>query len=217
MDSNTLQILLMINVFLVGIFTTIAIRHAYRHFRPEQNNETPKPTHPKPKQIGLPPEVKEQLLLSSQEHFKDVLNHSAKRLEKDLRNTAAKLNKQLDKVGTNILLNEMKRYRMDLEMLRKQAETVINNAQADVVKHQAELKDSLAKQQTELETKMKSEIEDEKKYIIKQIDTKISDSIASFLTETMQHNVDLGAQIPYITSILESHKAEIIKEIDNEV
>lgn len=217
MNSNTLQIILIINVFLLGIFTTIAIRHAYKHFKPENTDEPTRKLRPKAKQINIPPEMKEQILLTSQEHFKAVLNKTAIRLEKDLRDTAVKLNKQLDKVGTNILLNEMKRYRMDLEMLRKQAESVINSAQADVVKHQAELKENMAIQQKELEEKMKTDIDNQKKFIIKQIDTKIADSVTSFLTETMQHNIDLGAQIPYIISTLDNRKSEIIKEIDNEI
>lgn len=217
MDANILQIILYINVFFIGVVITIATRHAYAHFKPDQNQEhTPTKVHPKSQAIHLPPDVKERLLQSSQEHFRDVLNKSASTLEKDLRSTAIKLNKQLDKVGTNILLNEMKRYRTDLESLRKQAESVINDAQSDIVVHQAELKAALQKQQTESEAKMKAEIAEEKAYLINQLNTKISDTVASFLTETMQHNVDLGSQMAYMTSILEEHKNEIIKEISDE-
>ena len=49
--------------------------------------------------------------------------------------------------------------------------------------------------------------------IIGQLDTKIADGIASFLVETLQHNVDLGAQTAYLTAQLEEHKADLIREI----
>jgi len=40
--------------------------------------------------------------------------------------------------------------------------------------------------------------------------------VASFLTETLQHNVDLGAQSAYLTAMLEEHKADFAKEVADE-
>ena len=214
MDSNFLQVFLAVNIFIMGILVAIAIRHAYAHFRPEtHDNEKPRP---QAQIVHLPNEVRDKLLLSSQTHFQTVLDRSAAELERDLKATTSKLNKQLDKVGTDIILGEMKRYRMDLEALRKQAEAVIEGAQRDIVEHQAGLKANLAKRQVELEKTLTDEIAAEKLELEKQIDTKLSDAVAAFLTETMQHNVDLGAQSAYLTTMLEEHKAELIKEINDE-
>jgi len=74
----------------------------------------------------------------------------------------------------------------------------------------------MAKKQAELEAKLKEEIAAEKKQLVQQLDTKLSDAVASFLLETMQHEVDLGSQSAYLTKMLDEHKAELIKELMDE-
>ena len=74
----------------------------------------------------------------------------------------------------------------------------------------------MAKHQAELKAKMATEIEAEKQQLIKQTDTKLADAVASFLTETLGRNIDLGNQTEYLVSLLEEHKAEFIKEVGDE-
>jgi len=219
MDLTLLQVFLVINVFIMGILVAVAVRHAYAHFRQPLVQEEDKITsRPKAQAqvVTLPIKIKERLIESSQIHFQSVLNRSATTLERDLKTTTNKLTNQLDKVGSDIILTEMKRYRGDLEALRKQAETIIEGAQRDVVEHQGELKAEMAKKQAELETKLKEEIDAEKQELSEQINQKLSDAVASFLTETMQHEIDLGAQTVYLTKLLDEHKAELIKELMDE-
>ena len=52
--------------------------------------------------------------------------------------------------------------------------------------------------------------------MIQQIDTRLAEAVTSFLIETLQHNVDLGAQSAYLTAQLEEHKADFIKEVADE-
>jgi hypothetical protein len=40
--------------------------------------------------------------------------------------------------------------------------------------------------------------------------------VASFLNETLQHNVDLGGQTEYLLSMLEEHKADFIREVGSD-
>jgi len=215
MNATFLQIFLLVNVFLIGIIASTAIRHAYAHFRP-QIHEEEKPRVLK-QTVHLSPVVKERLLQASQSHFQNVLDHSAAELQQDLKNTTVRLDKQLDKLGSEIIINEMRRYRADLEAMRKQAESTIIAAQTEVVNHQSILKAKLAERQIELEAKLIEEMAAEKQQLVQQIDTRLADSVVSFLTETLQHNVDLGAQSDYITTMLEEHKAEIIKGINDEI
>ena len=56
----------------------------------------------------------------------------------------------------------------------------------------------------------------EKQRLLQQIDTKLADAVASFLMETLQHNVDLGAQSAYLTAMLEEHKTDFAKELSDE-
>jgi len=203
MSSLFLQLFLLLNVFLIGVLATVAVRHAYAHFRPPLH-EVYK-THPTKQVVHLPPEVRERLLEAAQANFQNVLDHSAKELQHDLETTSTQLNKQLDRIGSAIVGNEMERYQTELEQLRKQAEAAIGGAQIGITEHQAELKAKLAE-----------EMVAEQQRLVQQIDTKLADSVASFLTETLQHNVDLGAQTPYLLDMLEAHKTDLKKEVTGE-
>lgn len=211
MYSSFLQISLLVTFFLVGALSVTAIRHAYAHFRPRQEEEKPHRLTPQP--IHLPPEVKERLLQSAEVKFQAILNHSAAELEYDLKTTASKLNVRLEKLGSEIVGDEMKRYRIDLDQLRKQTEANISGAQTEINQHQTELKAKIDERRAELETKLNEEMAAEKQFLIQQVDNKLADAVASFLYETLGHNVDLGTQSNYLTSMLDEHKDEIIKGI----
>ncbi|MDD3035685.1 MAG: hypothetical protein PHO93_02075, partial [Candidatus Saccharimonadaceae bacterium] len=149
------------------------------------------------------------------------------------------LNRRVEQLGQEIVNTEIKRYETDINRLRKQAEETLTAAQADIEKHQTEIKAKYAEQQTELETKyakrqaeLESEITTkqadlEKKLtetikakediLIKNIDTRLGDAVISFLNETLQHNVDLGAQSDYLIAMLEEHKDEFKKGLSDEI
>jgi len=203
MSSLFLQLFLLLNVFLIGVLATVAVRHAYAHFRPPLHEAYK--THPAKQVVHLPPEVREHLLEAAQANFQNVLDHSARELQHDLETTSTQLNKQLEKIGSAIVGNEMERYQMELEQLRKQAEAAIGGAQIGITEHQTELKAKLAE-----------EMVAEQQRLVQQIDTKLADSVASFLTEILQHNIDLGAQTPYLLAMLEAHKTDLKKEVTGE-
>jgi len=196
-----LQIFLLVNVFVIGALSATAIRHAIAHFRPPVK-KIEKPEAPV---VHLPPEVREQMIAKAQADFKKVLDESTAKLQGDLQTTATDLNKDLEKLGEAVVKSETERYTTMLEALRTQAETVITTAQTDIKDHQ-----------TDLKTKLTENVSAEQQRLIAQIDTKLADAVSSFLTETLQHNVDLGAQTPYMLATLEEHKAELIKGITDE-
>lgn len=210
--STFLQIFLLINVFIVGGLAMFAAQHAYAHFKPHPH-EAEKPHAPA---VSLPPETKQRLLEQAEKNFQAVLNHMADELQKDLGTTSGQLTKQLDKLGHEIVDREMQRYRSDLEVLRKETESMLAAAQSTVEAHQTDLKTKLEQQHSELKSKLAEEMAAEKARLVQQIDTKIADAVTSFLLETMQHNVDLGAQSAYLTTMLEEHKAELTKGIADE-
>jgi vacuolar-type H+-ATPase subunit E/Vma4 len=145
------------------------------------------------------------MLAKAQAEFKAVLDESTTKLQGDLQATATDLNKDLEKLGDAVVKSETERYTTMLEALRTQAETVITTAQTDIKDHQ-----------TDLKAKLTDNITAEQQRLIAQIDTKLADAVSSFLTEILQHNVDLGAQTPYMLATLEEHKAELIKGISDE-
>lgn len=213
-SSVFLQTLLLVNVFIMGIVIASAIRHAYAHFRPE-HHEVEK-AHLSAQVVHIPPAVKQRLLETSQHNFESILERSAETLQRELQATTMRLNGNLEKLGSTIIDDEMERYRKSLDQLRQQAEATIAGAQADISEHQAELKVKLTQRQAELEAQMAENIAAQQQALIQNIDTKLSDAVASFLTETLQHNVDLGAQTSYLIATLDEHKEELIKGVSNE-
>lgn len=212
--SLFLQVFLLFNIFLMGALATVAIRHAIAHFRPTAH-EPDKPRQA-PQRVTLPPAVRERLLRSAQSNYESILNRSAAELQHDLKATSIKLNTQLEKLGNQIVNDEMKRYRTAIDQMREQAEATMGSAQAEIAAYQTALKTKLDERQTELEAKLTEKLTAEQQQVIQQIDTKLADAVASFLTETLQHNVDLGAQSAYLTAMLEEHKAELTKGITND-
>lgn len=200
---DPLQIFLFANIFIIGALTALALQYAYAHFRPHQHkDEKPRAAT---QSVHLPPAMREHLLEQSKINFQAVLNRSANELGHDLQATTAQLNKELEKLGDQIIKDETQRYHANLDQLRTAAEKTISGAQEEIAGHQTDLKAKLAE-----------EMAAEKQRLIQQIDTKLADAVMSFLMETLQHNVDLGAQSAYLTSMLEEHKAELTKGISDE-
>ncbi|HET8709372.1 MAG TPA: hypothetical protein VFL85_03770 [Candidatus Saccharimonadales bacterium] len=201
--SISLLIFLLIDAFIMGVLAATALRHGYAHFRPHEP-EKPKPQVP---QGGhLPPAVREQLLAEAQKNFQKVLDRSALELQQDLSATTTDVTKKLQQLGSDITAKELDRYHAELDKLRTQAEAAGTQAQDDLSQHQAELK-----------AKLDADMAAEKERLSAQIDTKLADAVASFLLETLQHDVDLGAQTNYLTKMLDEHKADFTRKVKDEV
>jgi len=205
MSDTFLQLFLLANVFFMGVLTTIAIRHAYAHFRPHSHDAEKSHHLPAAVKSPLPPEIKEKLLQESQAKFQTALDRSAEELLHDLKATSVEMNKQLEKLGSEVAERETKHYEAILEELRKQTEAALNNTQTEMSGHHEELK-----------TKLSEKVAAEQQRLIQQIDTKLADAVASFLEETLQHNVDLGSQSSYLTAMLEEHKDDFKREVADE-
>lgn len=205
-----LQIFLYLNIFLIGVLTAVGIRHAYAHFRPERN---PHKSHTNAPAVQLPVATKEQLVKEAEAKFHDVLEHTAYEFQHSLRTTATQLNTQLEHIGGEIVSNELNRYRLSLDELREQAKAAFATAESEITAHQAELDKALDERRKELEAKLGEEMAAEKAKLIKQMDSHLSDAVISFIIETLQHNVDLGAQTAYLTNVLEENKEQLKKEV----
>jgi hypothetical protein len=204
-----LQIFLFVNAFLIGVLTAVGARHAYAHFRPARPTKSAHPTL----EVALPEKTKEQLLQEATDKLKHIVDHSADEFQHSLRSTATQLNTQLEHLGGEIVTNEMNRYRLSLDELREQAKAAFASAENDITTHQAELEKALDARRKELEAKLAEEIAAEKAKLISQMDAHLSDAVVSFILETMGHNVDLGAQTAYLTSVLEENKEQLKKEV----
>lgn len=199
--ATFLQLFLIVDVFVAGAAIALAIEHAYIHFKHPADQHADSSNAKE----ALPDAVRQQLLKESQEHFKVALNASVDQLEKDLTTTAGLLDKLVKRLGAEIVGDELERYRVELTTLRKQAQTALSTVKTEVDAHRAELEQQTAQA-----------LAAEKQRLVQQIDTKLADAVGSFLTETLQHGVDLGAQETYLKQMLEEHKADFLKEVADE-
>ncbi len=206
-----LQLFLLLNVFLIGALTTIAVQHALAHFRPHEPEPVKTPAAPIPK-LQLPAADKQKLLDFAQRNFLGVLDRSTKELGRDLQTTADQLTKQLDAAGAQVISTELEQLKAELEKLRNQAQKMLGGAELEVGKVRIETDELRAN----LKIQVEQELAEEKQKALEIIDSKLSDAMASFLLETLGHNVDLGAQNEYLVGILEAHKDDFKKQVTDE-
>jgi hypothetical protein len=199
-----LQIFLIINVFVLGVLAVIAYQHFNKHIRPK-NSQPEDAKIPQPASFELPEHYKQRLLEASKAQFQDVLNHSANQMEGDLKVTGEHINNLVVRLASEIVSEELERYRTQLSQLHEKADSEMGGIRSEIAQHQSEI-----------EAKIAQEMDAEKQKLLKQIDTKLNDAVTSFLLETLQHNVDLGSQSTYLVEMLEQHKADFIKEVGNE-
>lgn len=211
--NGFLQFFLIFNALIIGVIATLAVQHAIAHKNQKKEAKKPEPDGA-PK---LPASTRQALLEAAEARFLKEIEQSAKQLQTDLQKTVSELSAHTSKIGGEIISVEMKRYRDSLESLRTQTDTVITTATAGVTKHQSDITQQLDEKRAELEASMHEDIAKEKQLLLEQMNTKLSDAITSFLVETLQHDIDLGAQSDYLIATLEEHKQELIKDATSEL
>jgi hypothetical protein len=198
--STLLQILLFLQIFVLGVIAAAAVQYWRRHKAAAAHETAGR--RPVEAEEGLSPAVKQRLIDESELKIQNSLNHTVTKLDHDLESSAIQINQLVNRLASDIVAGEMERYRMQLGKLHEHASTEMGTIRTEIAKHEDELKARIAQ-----------ELAIEKQRLIKQLDTKLADAVASFLNETLQHNVDLGNQTAYLISMLEEHKAEFIKEV----
>lgn len=196
--SLWLLIFIGLQIFVIGALAVIAIQHARAHFRPAPIPESPHKTPPP----QLPAATRERLQKTAEEHYQSILDDSARQLQKELAVTTGHINNLVMRLATEVVSGELERYRNDLSKLHQQAAANLGGIRQEVAAHQGDI-----------EASIKAELEAEKQRLLAQIDTKLADAVGSFLTETLQHNVDLGSQNEYLVNMLEEHKSDFKKEV----
>lgn len=110
---------------------------------------------------------------------------------------------------------ELAQRQIEMEAALKERETTIAQHQADIDNEFLERQKRHAAKMALMEDTLSQEMEARRHTLSSQLDAKLGDVVAAFLTETLRHNVDLGAQLPYLTAQLEEHKDELKAEIEH--
>lgn len=197
----SLLIILTVNVFLIGVGATVAGRYAWLHFHPHPEVKHARAAE---KAVRLSAKTREELIKEAEATYRAVLEKTTLQLVGDLEKTTARLNSSLSNLGDKIINDEISKFQKGLEQIQANVATTSAKGVADITLLADEMKQ-----------KMQAEVEHEKEQLLAQVDTKLADSVVAFLLETLQHEVDLGAQTAYLTKQLEEHKDEFSGAIKN--
>lgn len=240
MGGIFLQIFLIVNVFAMGALAVIGYQHALAHFKPEKKKETT-PQHPiseelRAKLLADAAKSFEQVLEKSAGQLQKDLAGTTKELNTVLEKVGSELvdsEMQLYKNNLAEVLEHSKKQSSEAqtnltkhqaELEKKLAERqssfearlveLQTSIEGTLTNRQVEIDQLLEKRRKELEAQLETEMTAQKQHIATQLDTKLADIISSFLTEALQHEVDLGAQEAYLLKELEAHKDELKKGME---
>jgi len=143
-----LQIIILINVFLVGVVGTVAIMHYRAHIRPEEPAAKRKPMP------MLPLDVRQRLIEEAEDGYERVLRKSTASFESDLESTASDLSGQLAKIGTTIVNDEMNRYKSELATMRDETTKRMGSSSAEIETHHEQLRTQLVEKQAAMDAKL---------------------------------------------------------------
>ena len=208
-----LPLIIEVAITIASFFLGFLVAEIYQWIRARSNRRNvpipvvaPQHIAPPNLEISLPDGFKEKLQSQTEQDYSEALKASAQRFIDELQSTSQLLNGQIKNLATGIIGNELQQYQTELAQARAQA-----------ISDLGQLQTAINEQKTKLEADLMEEIKTQKQSMLAQIDTKLGDAVGSFLVETLQHNVDLGAQNAYIVAMLEEHKAELKRELNDEV
>ncbi len=150
----------------------------------------------------------EEELVKRQAELQAELNERQAELEARLAKHHAELRTSFDE--------RQEKIEAELTQHQTELESALKDREAMLAKIQTELDTTLAARRQELETKLAEEMVKKRAFMVSQLEEKLSDAVSSFLLEAMQHSIDLGAQAPHLTSLLEEHKSELIDGVKHD-
>lgn len=139
-------------------------------------------------------EVREKLIKSGEE--------AAKRLQQSLTNTVDQITADINDMTSTQLAQEFEKYQVSLQALRDQSITEFNKVQKE-----------LDQEKTRLIEHLDKEVAAEREKRMDQFNQRLNDVVASYLTESLGNQVDLGAQSTYIFAALQQHKEDIKRDV----
>ncbi len=238
-----MSIFLLVNVFVLGLVIALAYSHWRAHRSPADTAATAKKYGEMP---VLPHDVRQRIIEEAEGDYEKVIRKSAVAFEKDLESTTSGLSDHLSKLSNDIMATELERYRKSLASLSDETGKQLGAANSEIEAHQQAIRSALARRQSELdqriaaiqteleqqlvshkelavarqaelETKLEEDMAARRALYVKQLDTKLGESVVAFLQESLGQQVDLGAQTTYLTTLLEQHKAELIQGVQQDV
>ncbi len=132
--STLLNVLLLVNMFILGVAVALAYMHWHRHIRAGELSHAGE---------SLPEQIRHKVYEQAQDDYEKVLRRSAVRFGKDLDTTTEHLSKQLDALTGDLVEKEVARYKSTMTELQDDATKRFGEAGEEIDSHRAELETRL--------------------------------------------------------------------------
>jgi uncharacterized protein YPO0396 len=159
---------------------------------------------PKPLKISEPTTLELEAKLKAAYELK--IGEATQAFATDLSATSTKLSQLVSRLTTDVIEKELDAYHKTLDGVRQTANDAMEQIRAAVDEQRLELRKGMA-----------ADVAAEQARLIERFDAKLGDVVSSYIAESLGGGVDLGAQMQYVITSLESHKEEIKKDLTNGV
>ena len=194
---------ILILVAVIAILTAVSVMQNFQ-LRRAAKAEATAAAGSKPLHISEPTAANLEAKLTAA--YEAKITEATQTFGTDLKATSVRLTEQVSRLTTTVIEEELEAYQATLEQVRKVATEAMEQI------HQ-----TVEQQRTELRQGMETDLAEEKKHLSEKFDAKMGDVISSYIAESLGSGVDLGAQMQFILTSLEAHKAEIRKDLLNGV
>ncbi len=149
-------------------------------------------------------EFREELRNRGRLHFEKILGENAMFLQQDLRLTTSQLNEYMKGEISRELKEAFLNY-----------QGAITDAKQLAIESIEKTKVAIDEERKSLVAQLETEVTEEKERRIKQFEARMSEIINHYVLEAIGNQIDLGDQLEYILSEMESHKAAILEDVRN--
>jgi hypothetical protein len=136
------------------------------------------------------------------EDMREIVARSAEQLEASLKATIAGLNTKTEEMASQTLSQEFEKYQASFEALRE-----------EMIREFSDLQKQLDERRLQLSADLEDAVRKDREARMDSFNGRIADVVSSYIVETLDKGVDLGAQSAYILHTLEQHKEDIKKDV----
>ena len=200
---DTSQILLLAGLILIVVIIAVAL--VWIFYLDGKLRNRPAPQHYTVHLDGAKVFSEEEMAVvgkEAEEDLREIVARSAEQLEASLKATIAGLNTKTEEMATQTLSQEFEKYQASFEALREEMLREFN-----------ELQKQLDERRVQLGADMESAVRKDREARMDAFNARLADVVSSYIVETLDKGVDLGAQSAYILHTLEQHKEDIKKDV----
>ncbi|MGK2896153.1 MAG: hypothetical protein ACSLEY_00925 [Candidatus Saccharimonadales bacterium] len=136
------------------------------------------------------------------DEFRGVTTLAARDLKNRLAIAVQSVDTQIQSAVNDVLTDEKRTYRESLSALREHS-----------VEEFSDMQKQMEQYRTQLYQSFQNMVESDRQQQLQRFDERLNDVVSSYIVEALDNNIDLGTQMKYIISSLESRKEEIKKDI----